>query len=466
MSSDAGLQEWVADAAARLDVPGVAVGIYHAGDEHYACHGVTSVENPLPVNAETLFQFGSTTKTFTATAIMCLVDRGQVDLDATVRTYLPELTLQDDNVANNVTIIHLLNHTAGWCGDVFDSTGDGDDTLVRFVELMSTVNQDAPLGTVSYNNASLSIAGRIIEKVTGITYERAIQQLIFEPLGLDHCYFFPNDIMTRRFVVGHNRHPDGTTTVARPWAMPRSVNPAGGIASNAADLITWARFHLGHVQTVDGTELLPAALITQMQTATVTTPGSGIGDAIGITWQLRDIDGVRVVGHGGDTIGQHSSFELIPAHDFALIGLTNCGPNGNQLLNELTRWAFATYAGVIHHDPQPITLGTDELADYAGTYETSSAEIAISFDPDGDGLLLTVEMKPEELAKLMETGEEPPDVIPVPIGILPGPGDRYIVTDGSSKGGKGYFGRGADGAVESLHISGRHATRTAVARHP
>jgi CubicO group peptidase (beta-lactamase class C family) len=166
VSTDAGLQEWVADAAERLAVPGVAVGVYLAGAEHYAYHGVTSVENPLPVDTETLFQFGSTTKTFTATAIMCLADQGRVNLGATVRTYLPELTLQDEDVASKVTVLQLLNHTAGWCGDVFDGTGDGDDALARFVEAMATVEQDAPLGTVSYNNAALSVVGRIIEKVT------------------------------------------------------------------------------------------------------------------------------------------------------------------------------------------------------------------------------------------------------------------------------------------------------------
>ena len=100
-------------------------------------HGVTSVENPLPVDEHTLFQFGSTGKTFTATAIMRLVDQGRVDLDATVRTYLPELTLSDESVAGAVTVLQLLNHTAGWSGDVFDNTGDGDDALARYVELMA-----------------------------------------------------------------------------------------------------------------------------------------------------------------------------------------------------------------------------------------------------------------------------------------------------------------------------------------
>src|SRR5262245_30820415 len=210
-TDQATLQQWLTEAAERLEVPGVSVGIYHAGAEHYAHFGVTSVEHPLPVDADTLFQFGSTGKTFTATAIIRLVDQGRVDLAATVRTYLPELTLQDEDVANNVTVLQLLNHTAGWSGDVFETTGDGDDALARYVERMGSVEQVTPLGaTVSYNNASLSIAGRIIEKLTGTPYEQAIKELIIEPLGLEHCYFFPNDIMTRRFAVGHNQHADGT----------------------------------------------------------------------------------------------------------------------------------------------------------------------------------------------------------------------------------------------------------------
>ncbi|HJP65492.1 MAG TPA: serine hydrolase domain-containing protein, partial [Actinomycetota bacterium] len=201
------LQAWVDEAAERLEVPGVSVGVYSAGQEHYAFHGVTSIENPLPVDEHTLFQFGSTGKTFTATAIMRLVEQGKVSLDERVRTYIPELKLQDEDVAREVRVLNLLNHTAGWQGDLEIDTGDGDDALAKYIEeKMPEFNQDTPLGaTVTYNNASLSLAGRVIEKVTGLTFEQAIKELIFEPLGLKSTYFFMNDIMTRRFVAGHRQ---------------------------------------------------------------------------------------------------------------------------------------------------------------------------------------------------------------------------------------------------------------------
>src|SRR3954449_697593 len=203
------LQDKVAALAAEHDVPGVAVGILLDGEEHYAFHGVTCTENPLPVDEKTLFQFGSTGKTYTATAIMRLVEAGKVALDEPVRTYLPEFKLRDEDVAAKVTVLQLLNHTAGWEGDMMDNTGDGDDALEKYVARMERLQQVSPLGeTVSYNNASLSVAGRIIEKVTGTTYEQAIRDLLLEPLGLDYTFFFPNEIMTRRFAVGHRREDD------------------------------------------------------------------------------------------------------------------------------------------------------------------------------------------------------------------------------------------------------------------
>src|SRR5579884_3476508 len=171
----AALAARVKELAEEYQVPGVAVGIYLAGEEQYAVHGVTSIENPLPVDENTLFQFGSTGKTFTATAIMRLVEEGKIDLDAPVRTYVPELRLKDEDVAQRVTVLQLLNHSAGWQGDYFEDTGRGDDAYARYVEKMADLEQVYPLGTqASYNNASLALAGRVIEKVTGKVYEDAI----------------------------------------------------------------------------------------------------------------------------------------------------------------------------------------------------------------------------------------------------------------------------------------------------
>src|SRR5688572_29955073 len=189
------LQEFLTATATELGVPGATAGVLVDGKEITAFHGVTSVENPLDVDDTTLFQFGSTGKTFTATAIMRLVEQGKLDLDEKVRTYVPELRLKDEDAARDVTVLQLLNHTAGWEGDSLHDTGDGDDCLEKFVEHMATLQQVTKLGeTVSYNNASLSLAGHVIARVTGTTYEQAIKDLLLDPLGLDMTFFKPNDL--------------------------------------------------------------------------------------------------------------------------------------------------------------------------------------------------------------------------------------------------------------------------------
>jgi CubicO group peptidase (beta-lactamase class C family) len=238
------LQDVAAALAEELRVPGVAVGLLHDGQEHYGYYGVTSVDNPLPVDERTLFLCGSTTKTFTATAIMRLVEQGLVDLDATVRTYLPEFRVADEEAADSVTVLQILNHTAGWDGDFFKNTGEGDDALTRYIDAMADLPQLSPPGeVVSYNNVSFGVAGRVIEKVTGMPYEAALRTMILEPLGLKDTVFLSREILTRRFAVDHQRLQDGGTTVLT-LGFPRSGNAIGGLATTPRDQIAWARFHL------------------------------------------------------------------------------------------------------------------------------------------------------------------------------------------------------------------------------
>ena len=105
MSGDV-LSDFVEATAAELGIPGVAVGVWSNGREIYACHGVTSVENPLPIDQDTLFVLGSITKTYTATALMCLVASGQVELEAPVRRYIPELKLADEGAVAAMTVLN------------------------------------------------------------------------------------------------------------------------------------------------------------------------------------------------------------------------------------------------------------------------------------------------------------------------------------------------------------------------
>ncbi len=357
------LREFVADAAAEVRMPGVAVGVWANGQEAYACHGVTSLENPLPVTRDTVFLLGSVTKTYTATALMCLVADGQVELAAPVRAYLPELRLADDRATANITVLNLLNHTSGLDWGLIADTGEGEDALALYVRRLGELEQIAPPGVrASFSQAGFNLAGRILEKVIGLSYERAIAELLFEPLGLAHSFFARDDIMTRRFSAGHNLGQDDRMHVARLWRRARGDNPGGGLAASAADQLRWAAFHLGDGHVFGSGQVLPGSVLAQMREPTVALWESTFGDAVGVGWFLRDIDGVRTAGHRGMANGQFAELLVAPDHDFAVVSLANAGPDGLAFNQTIVRWALRTYLGVIDPGPEPLSYAVARAA--------------------------------------------------------------------------------------------------------
>ena len=452
-----GLQEKTESLAGEHHVPGVAVGIFCDGAEHYACHGVTSVENPLAVGPSTLFQIGSTTKTYTATAIMALAEAGEVGLDDPVRGYVPELRLKDEAAARAVSVVQLLNHSAGWNGDFFEDTGDGEDALAKYVAKMAQLEQVSPPGAVaSYNNAAYVLAGRLIEKVTGQPYEAAIRRLILEPLGCDESFFFAGEVMTRRFAVGNGyNEQQGAVTVARPLLLPRNSAPAAGLFSTARDQIRYARFHLGQAPPDGGTPVLARETLDRMKAPTISMPGGTPGDWVGISWFLRDIDGVRVAAHDGSTNGQQSALEIIPERNFAVTVLTNSA-TGLQMNPELIKWAQETYLGLAEKEPPALVLDEAALLPFTGRYVSDTNIVDVS--PSGDGgLTLKLAYTPAALEMLRVISNEPPE-LPPGVTIRMTGDNQYTICDGQYKGMKGNFAR-TDGQITGINLIGRLAEK-------
>lgn len=446
------LFDFVATAATTFGIPGAAVGVSADGRESYACQGITSVDNPLPVDRNTLFLMGSVTKTYTATALMHLVNDGKVELDAPVRRYVPELRLADERATVEMTVMNLLNHTSGLGLGYIADTGEGDDALATYVANLAEVELVAPVGTrASYSQAGYNLAGRIIEKVTGLTYERAVASLVLEPVGLAYSFYARDDVMTRRFSVGHNPGEDGTPAVARLWRRWRGDNPGGGLASSVSDQLRWARFHLGDGRSEDGTRVLPADVVKRMKQPTVALRGSTLGDAIGICWFLRDVDGVRTVGHGGSANGQFAELLTVPDRDFAVVSLANAGPDGIRFNKAVVRWTLQNYLGLTDSDPEPLPYDEARARQVVGTYEVNDMSLVIRAD-DGR-LTLEVDIKPE--IRTAADTELPPGYPPFVIGLLPGGGDEYILTEGGMQGQRGFFTRDGAGTVVGADLAGR-----------
>jgi len=417
--------------------PGTAIGLVHEGEEHTAGVGVTSVENPLEITPETLFQIGSITKTITGTVAMVLVERGELDLDAPVRRYLPKLALADVDVAGRVTMRHLLTHTAGWVGDYFADHGAGDDALKRMLGDLRRLPQLTPLGEVwSYNNSGFYIAGRVLEVVGGAPYELLAQRLLLEPLGLEHSLFFTEDVMTRRVAVGHHRSEDGPSTVARPWAIGRAHHAAGGVSSTVLDLLRYARFHLS-----DGEGILTRASLDEMQRPHIAA--APIFGWVGLTWGIDDVTGVRLVHHGGGTNGQVAHLSFAPNSQTVLAVLTNSQRGGEVVQAALDRVVEALGG----RKPERISVILDP-AEYLGTYRSPLLDAELARTDDGLQLIVTSRGG-------FPTEDSPPMPSPPPVAVEFYERDRLFVPEGLGAGTEAEFLRGPDGRIAWLRFGGR-----------
>ncbi len=433
----------------RLKVPGVAIGVYHQGQEYVAGFGRTSVENPLRVTPDTLFQVGSISKTFTGTMLMMLVEKGLLDLDKPVRKYLPKFKMADPNVEKHLSTRQLLTHTGGWVGDYFNDLGNGDDALEKMVKKIRKLEQVTPLGqTWSYNNTGFNIAGRLIEVLTEMPYEKAAQEMIFNPLGLEMTFFYPSDLLfTHRFVVGHFKEGK-KVRVARPWAIGRAGNPVGGVVSTVRDLLKYARFHMGDGKTADGQQIISPESLKMMQTPQVDAGGRG---QMGITWFIRGADSLSIFGHGGATKGQEAAFHFIPEKDFAVALLSN-STDGGVLTDNILKWVLDVYFQAALPAHSPIELPETELAEYAGVYELP---------------LLAGELKVASNCLVWQ--ETPRGGFPKPDSPPPPPEppvrfkfyekDRVIGLDEPAKGSLADFLRDETGAIRFFRFGGRAMKR-------
>lgn len=423
----------------RLPIPGLAVGVWHDGTEQVAGYGVTSVENPLLVTPDTLFQVGSISKTFTATALMMLLEAGKVDLDTPIRAYLPDFRLSDEDIAARVTLKHLLTHTGGWLGDYFNDFGLGDDAQAKMLNAIAELPQFTPLGEVwSYCNTGFNIAGRMIEVITGQSYESAIKEMILDPLRMTSTFFFPHDVMTYRFAVGHETI-GRAARVARPWPIGRAGHPVGGVVSTVIDLLKYARFHMGN-----GSGLLKPGTLKLMQTPMV--QGSGL-EVFGLSWFITPIGDTPVLRHGGATHGFTADFTIVPSRQFAITTLTN-SDQGSILYGDLRVNAIKQYLDVAWPETPPLMLSEEQLLAYTGRYDSALAQRELYLQ---DGALV-LQSSPKGG---FPTPDAPPGETPPPTRLAFWDADRIIALDDPFKGSRGEFLRNADGTIAWLRFSSR-----------
>lgn len=443
------LAERVRASMARWHIPGAAVGVLSDGARSEQGFGVVSLETGYPVRADTLFQIGSITKLFTTTLVMLLVEEGKLALDTPIVTYLPELKLADADAQSRITLRMLLSHSSGFYGDFFDDFGMGDDALRAYIAKLDTLEQQTPPGqSWAYNNAGFCLAGAIIERVTGASYEKVMRERVFAPLGMTRSFFFAHEAIAYPNAVGHTQKtPRGDEhEAARLYPLPRAVNAAGGIISTVDDLLTFAQFQLDGGVTRDGTRLLSEETIRALWQPQI--KAANFAEEYGIGWETAEVDGVRLIGHGGSTNGFNARLTIIPERRYAIAILTNSG-RGAAMYNEVIAAEVEERFGLRKAKPQPINLPAEEIERFAGVYQRPDGRITTTATAEG----LRLDMVMVDVLNDKEEVYPPYDLRPI------GAVEFVVVTPGEDVDEHIDFLPGDDGRPRWLRTGGRLAKR-------
>ncbi|WP_157245086.1 serine hydrolase domain-containing protein [Nonomuraea typhae] len=438
----ADLDEIVLSALARHRAPGCAVAVAYGGRHWTGAYGLARTEPAMPFLPETRIPVASMTKPFTATAVLALVERGLVDLDAPVVAYLPGFRVADPAATAAVTVRHLLTHLSGWLGDEPGLVGGrGEGALAEQVAAFATLPQILPPGTAfSYSNTGLDVAGRLVEVVSGRGYEAFVEEEILAPLGMTDSAFFAERVISAPAAAGHLRDGDGgVRPVQEAWLLPRGVNPSGGLISTAGDQLRWLCWWLGELDV--GGPLSPGTRKTMIADPVPVRAGAGTG----LGWHLDDLPRgpaqVSAVYHEGSLEGTATVCRFVPEAGLAVVVLTNVD-DGQLVHREISDRLLAELAGIGRPErPVDRTPRQEDLAGYAGRYTTPDADVEVTAAPGGLRLRVHLGRPLEMSAGRVE-------------------GDDFTLIDGTWQGEPVTFLRTSDGDLLGLRIAGRVFPRT------
>ncbi|MEL7719389.1 serine hydrolase domain-containing protein [Citromicrobium bathyomarinum] len=295
----------------RTPLPGVAWGVVDGDAITAGARGTLESGGSAAVTEDTPFLLGSISKSFTALAVMQLVEAGKVDLDAPIARYLPEFV---GKPAGAITVRQLLGHTSGYSTLQGNSTPDDSGTGAATIAHRAAWYADqspayAPGARWAYSNANYLILGRLIEVVGGIPYPDYITTKIFEPLGMEHS-FVSGSGERRAMARGHTPWFGSMRPVAAQGATLASA-PQGGIVSTAGDTARYLRMMMNGRDDI----LSAAGKARMLQPASEATPGYGLG------WMLDGAEGSAY--HTGTSPGFDTIAAMIPAKRRAVVVLTN-----------------------------------------------------------------------------------------------------------------------------------------------
>ena len=338
----AALDAYIEDAMQRDRVPGLALAMVRNDQVVYA-HGYGTDGNGGRITPQTGFILGSMSKSFTALAVMQLVERGELVLDAPVQRYLPWFRVADPQASAAITLRQLLNHTSG----IAQQAPAAALTLQGQVRALATVAlTHAPGTTHAYASPNYLVLGAVIEQVTGQSYAAFIEQNIFAPLQMQHSFTDQQAAQAVGMSRGHRYwfgYPVATTLRHESERLPTAA-----LISSAADVGNYliAQLNEGRYET---TSVLTPSSMAQVHAPSA--PGDGFDYAFG--WRISTIGGVTAVHHGGIVPHFRGKMVLLPAQRWGIVVLTNASTSSPLPIVPTSHRLADTIAAYLAGQPLP-----------------------------------------------------------------------------------------------------------------
>jgi len=416
------LDELVANVRASTGVPGLAVAVVQGPNKLYSKgFGVRNIRTREPVDADTVFQLASMSKSVGATAVAREVGLGHVAWNQPMREVLPWFELSDPNASRLVTIGDLYAHRSGLPDHIGDRLEDMGYGQRQVLERLRRVALEGFRTRYAYTNFGLTAAGVGVAEAAGVDWATLSEQAIFRPLGMSRTSSRFDDFLKHDNRVSAHQRVNGEW-VLNSTRMPDAQAPAASVTSSVNDLAKWLSMLLGDGalggQRVVDAAALAAALSPQIESVPASGGRSasfyGYGFNVGVTSAGR-----RTMGHSGAfALGAATAFKMVPSTGLAMVVLTNGNPIGvpeilcAQFFDlveygaiQRDYWALSEPFFAALNAPEGSLVGVSRptapvpaqsLAAYAGTYRNDyhgPVQVAVT----GDALLMTIGPAPLKL---------------------------------------------------------------------
>jgi CubicO group peptidase (beta-lactamase class C family) len=368
--SSTAIDSLVERALKTFEVPGIAIAIIKDGKLiHSKGYGVRSLATGQPVDENTLFGIASNSKAFTTAALGMLADEGKLHWDDKVRKYIPEFRLFDPYVTEEFTIRDLLCHRSGLglgAGDLMFFPDSSDFTIPDILHNLQFLKPVTSFRSqYAYDNNLYIVAGEVVARVSGMSWEDFIERRIMQPLDMSHSAASYDRLRDSSDVIdGHARVEGKVVPIAR--SRSKVDHAAGGIYSSIADLSKWVQMHLaGGKYGSDSLALFSVDVLRERWAPQTILPLGGPGPynahfaAYGLGFGISDVKGYKQVSHTGGLEGMVTQITMIPELQLGIIVLTN--QEEGLAFSAITNQIKDAYFGI---------TGTDRVTEYAAIRKT------------------------------------------------------------------------------------------------